>query len=239
MKAYRNIKEILYFRGDISPFLIHLTKPNKGRTAECNLEKIIRERKLIAGESSISDARLEIHNKDREKQYCRAISFTETPLNEIHCLLDIAGRSCDLEPYGLVFLKEKLRIKGVAPVFYLNNEGNNKLSVIKALCRLIEIEPESAKQILPLISSFGKKLLDPTKTINFLWEREWRYPSVEGDLQFNESDVFVGICPDGKINHFERLFSGVQFVDCQRNMKWYASKLVVARQQHDMKFSVI
>jgi len=238
MKAYRDIKEILYFREDISPFLIHLTKPNKGRTAECNLEKIIRGRKLIAGEDPISDAKFCIDDEETKKQYCRAISFTETPLNEIHCLLDIVGRSCDLEPYGLVFLKDELRRKGVAPVFYLNNERNNKLSVIRALCRLIEIEPESAKQILPLISSFGKKLRS-LGDIDFLWEREWRYPSKEGDLQFNESDVFVGICPHGEIDQFEKLFPSVQFVDCRRNMKWYASKLVVARQQHDIKFSVI
>lgn len=238
MKVYRDRNEILYFRKDISPFLIHLTRPNKGRTAECNLKKIIRERKLIAGDDPISDARFGIANEETRKQYCRAISFTETPLNEIHCLLKIAGRSCDLEPYGLVFLKDKLRIKGVAPVFYLNNEGDNKLSIIQALCRLIEIEPESAKQILPLISSFGKRLR-ALGDIDFLWEREWRYPSVEDDLQFNESDVFVGICPDDKIDQFEKLFTSFQFVDCQRNMKWYASKLVEARHRHDMKCSVI
>jgi hypothetical protein len=236
----RAIKNILYFRQDISPFLVHLTKTTEeGIGAKDALENIIRERKLVAGEVPMSDVRFGISNDDIKKQYCRAISFTETPLNEIHCLLEIAGRTCQLEAYGLVFMKDKLRKKGVSPVLYINNEEGDKMEVIRALCLLIKIEPESAKQILPLISSFGKRLVTEGN-IDFLWEREWRYPSVKGDLQFNKNDVFVGLCPDGETSYFERLFPDVQFVDCQRNMKWYAKKIVDAKDRFpDFKHSVV
>lgn len=234
----REIDDILIFREDISPFLVHLTKLKDGRTAKYILSRIIRERKLIAGDDPVSDARLCIQRTVKKKEFCRAISFTETPLNEIHCLLEIAWRSCDLQPYGLVFVKDKLRKKGVSPVFYINNEGDDKIEVVKALCKLREDDAEAAKQILPLISVFGKKLR-ADGDIDFLWEREWRYPSVYGDLQFDENDVFVGLCPDDEIRQFERLFPNVQFVDCRRNMKWYAKKLVDARQRLDIKFSVI
>lgn len=235
----RDIKKILYFREDISPFLVHLTKTTEeGIPAKNVFEKIIEQKKLIAGENPISDARFFL-NSVKNKQFCRAISFTETPLNEIHCLLEIWGRNVDLESYGLVFMKDKLRKKGVSPVLYLNNEEKDKIDVVVALCQLIVNAPESAEQILPLISTFGKKLFDSTKNIDFLWEREWRYPSVKGDLEFNDKDVFMGICPDDEIPHFEILFPKVKFVDCRRNMKWYAKKLIEARKRLKVKFSVI
>jgi hypothetical protein len=136
-------------------------------------------------------------------------------------------------------MKNRLRKKGVSPVLYLNNEEKDKKNVVEALCQLIVIAPESGEQILPLISTFGKKLLDPTKDIDFLWEREWRYPSAKGDLQFDENDVFVGICPDDEIRQFEILFPKVKFVDCKRNMKWYVKKLIEARKRLEVKSSVI
>lgn len=232
----RGIRNILYFREDISPFLIHLTKSAEvaGRElpADFVLKHIISRRRLAAGENPISDARFGIEGDNAEQvksEYCRAVSFTETPLSEIHCLLEILERKegYQLEPYGLVFLKYKLRKKGVSPVLYLNNENSDKMEVIKALCQLIgEESDDAARQILPLISSFGKRLREPEKNIDFLWEREWRYPNANGDFRFNRTDVFVGICPDDEIRDFEKIFPGVKFIDCQRNIKYYAKKLV-------------
>ncbi len=244
----RGIRNILYFRGDISPFLIHLTKSAEvaGRElpADFVLNHIISLRRLAAGENPISDARFGIEGENAEQlrsEYCRAVSFTETPLSEIHCLLEILERKkgYQLEPYGLVFLKDKLRKKGVSPVLYLNNENGDKVEVVKALCQLIGGESDdAAKQILPLVSSFGKRLIETEKTIDFLWEREWRYPSARGDFRFNITDVFVGICPDSEIKYFEKLFTGVKFIDCQRSMKYYAKKLVETKKDRYQWFKV-
>lgn len=246
----RGIKNILYFRSDISPFLVHLTKSAEVKQGtyppEFVLDNIIRNRKLVAGENPISDARFGIEGANAEQlksEYCRAVSFTETPLSEIHCLLDILERKKEyqLEPYGLVFLKYKLRKKGVSPVLYLNNENNDKFEVVKALCKLIGGETDAAaKQILPLISSFGKRLVEPEKTIDFYWEREWRYPSGVGDFGFTKKDVFVGICPDEEIKDFEKVFEGVKFIDCQKNIKHYAKKLVDSKDRFSgFKYSVV
>ena len=79
----------------------------------------------------------------------------------------------------------------------------------------------------------------PSGCIDFRWEREWRYSSIAGDLEFAEEDVFVGLCPDSEIDFFEGLFRNVGFVDPQRNMKWYAKKLIEARQRFDLKYSVV
>jgi hypothetical protein len=192
----------------------------------------------MAGPEPISDARFFISSAEKKNQFCRAVSFTETPLNEIHCLLEIEGRRVQLEPYGLVFLKEKLQKKGVAPVFYLNNELNDKGIVLQALCTWIENYPEHAKKIIPLISTFGAGLLSRGR-IDFSWEREWRYPSVMGNLGFEPTDVFVGICPNDEIEYFEGRFPDINFVDCQRNMKWYANKLIQMRRTRNLKCSVV
>jgi len=234
----RNIDDILCFRQDISPFLVHLTRAKDSNTAEQVLRKILRESKLIAGSDPISDARFFVRNAAEKSRFCRAISLTETPLNEIHCLIDIFGRSIELEPYGIVFLKDKLQKKGVSPVIYLNNEKDDKRPIIEALCKLVEINPEAAEQLLPLISSFGEMLLKEGK-FDFTWEREWRYPSIFGDLEFAIEDIFVGICPDALIDRLEADFPGIKFVDCYRNTKWYATKLVQARRDRELKCSVV
>jgi hypothetical protein len=96
-----------------------------------------------------------------------------------------------------------------------------------------------------LLSVFGKKICPPgagaapAGTIDFRWEREWRYPYSRGPLQFDESDVFVGLCPDDEIVRFKMLMPGVDFIDPRRNMKWYATQLIAARRRLDMKFSVV
>ncbi len=234
----RNIQHILYFREDLSSFLVHLTRRKGTLSASELLKKILRERCLVAGDEPISDARLFLDDERVKSRFCRAISFTETPLNEIHCLLEIWGRSVELEPFGLVFLKDSLRPKGVAPVFYINNESGDKRTVVEALCRLIDIDARAAEQILPLVSSFGKMLVRPGE-VDFTWEREWRYPSSQGNLVFNMDDVFIGICPHDVIDDFEAQFPELKFVDCRRNMKWYATKLVEARHERDLKCSVV
>ena len=103
----RDIKHVLYFREDLSEFLVHLTRTRNSVPAREVLKKILRERYLAAGELPVSDARFFL-DAENEKRFCRAVSLTETPLNETHCLLEIFGRSVNLEPYGLVFIKDNL-----------------------------------------------------------------------------------------------------------------------------------
>ncbi|OHB66644.1 MAG: hypothetical protein A2Y77_16005 [Planctomycetes bacterium RBG_13_62_9] len=248
----RDIQDILHFRSDISPFLVHLTRDGDGvdnSSAKAKLERIIRDRKLIPGEREISDVRFggttsNMSAPDRKK-YFGAVCFTETPLNEVHCLLEINGRGIDLSPYGLVFVKEALRKKGVCPVCYINNERKDMDGVFKALFSLTDSLPDDAAKLLPLFAVFGQKIqapgvpTRPEGTIDFVWEREWRYPSVCGDLAFSDADVFVGLCPHDEINDFEGRFPGIGFIDPQRNMKWYATKLIGARQRFGLKFSVV
>ena len=244
----RDIKHILRFRSDISPFLVHLTRRHNSDGLQERLELIVRDKSLVVGDTEVSDVRfggntIEMEAEDR-KRFFGAVCFTETPLNEIHCLLEIAYRQVNLEPYGLVFLKEQLQKRGVAPVLYLNNECGDQDPVVRALFGLIETDPEAAEKLLPLVSVFGKKLQPPGArpqegTLDFIWEREWRFPAASGTLDFSETDVFIGLCPEDNISYFERLLPGIGFVDPRMNMKWHATKLIEARQRLDLKHSVV
>lgn len=247
----REIQEILNFRTDISPFLVHLTREYNGNAAKENLENIIKEKTLKQSGNRISDARFGIDDltleEEERKQIFGAICFTETPLNEVHCLLEIQHRNFDLKPYGLVFMKERLSNRGVSPVFYLNNKNGDKDGVLRVLCSLCmkNTTKKEAKKILPLIACFGKHITAPNARTpqngdqDFLWEREWRYPYIDGDFTFTEEDVFVGLCPDEEIAYFERKLPNVKFVDPIRNMKWYAHELVQARKRLKLACSVV
>ncbi len=245
----RSIDDILLFRGDISPFLVHLTKGKESATAAQVLKQIILERKVKPGATLVSDVRYggftNGMNEDDQRDFFGATCFTETPLDEVHCLLEVQYRNINLEPYGLVFLKENLSKKWVSPVFYLNNEAGDKDSVAQDLFRLIETSERTAERLLPLFAVFGQKIKhpgaheEPVGRVDFRWEREWRQPYYKGGVEFTENDVFVGLCPDEEIAAFEQLFAGIPFVDPRRPMKWYATKLIRSRQRLDIKVSVV
>lgn len=245
----RSIKDILNFRGDLTPFLTHLTRAKGEQTSRQVLLRILREGQLKPGPDPVSDARFGINTLGltgrQISDYFGAICFTETPLNEIHCLLEINYRQVNLSPYGLVFLQAPLLAKGVSPVHYINNSNNGQNATVRAMVRaLIQKEPEAAKNILPLMAVFGRKLTPPgarqqTGKVDFTWEREWRYPAHRGPLDFTRDDIFIGLCPDSDIADFETRFPPLNFVDPQRNLKWYAKSLIDARQRHDIKVSVV
>lgn len=185
------------------------------------------------------------HITEQDKlRYFGAVCFTETPINEIHCLLEIAGRQVDLAPYGLVFLKEGLQRRGVSPVNYINNETGTGETIVRGLTTLITSEPAAAEQALPLVSVFGRQLTPPggapsNRRVDFRWEREWRFPNCNGPFHFGSPEVFIGICPDDEIDHFEALLPNVGFIDPRRNMKWYATKLIASRQRLNLRHSVV
>ena len=244
----RSIDDILLFREDISPFLVHLTRSFDGMSAPQRLRQILQDRRLNAGAATVSDARFGINtrhlSREEKLRYFGAVCFTETPINEIHCLLEISSRQVNLQPYGLVFLKSRLQRRGVSPVYYVNNETGHGDSIVRALATLIRTNAPIAAKILPMVSVFGRQLTAPgaaqrDRQVDFRWEREWRYPSGNDPLTFGAADVFIGICPHDEIAEFERLLPSVGFIDPIRNMKWYATKLIAARQRLDLANSVI
>lgn len=243
----RDVSKVLLFRNDLSPFLVHLTRDTDAQhTAKSNLHTILAQRTLRCGTNPISDAkyRYPVEKLEAVKSYFCAISFTDTPLGEVHNLLEIEGRSIDLSPYGLVFLKDKLKKKGVSPVIYINNIKGDKDSTVQALSEMIDSNRTAAAKVLPYVAIFGKKLSPMGGTprggsVDFIWEREWRYAPKRGSFRFRETDLFIGLCPHDEIDDFEKQFKWLGFIDPRRNMKWYSEKLVAARQRSNLKYSVV
>lgn len=247
----RLIDDILHFRQDISPFLVHLTKNSGDHDAKGNLKSILKDEQLRPGSQPFCDVKYAIDLKkqktlsERDKlHFFTAICFSETPLSEIHCLLEIDYRNVNLEPYGIVFLKEKLETKNVSPVCYINNIKGDKNSFFYKFGNLVDSDPDFAKEILPLLSVFGNKIMprgcsQKDGNIDFRWEREWRLPAYLGPLPFDNNDVFIGLCPHDEIDEFEAEHPEYTFIDPRRNLKWYSTKLINRRQELDMKHSVV
>lgn len=224
-------------------------RPNQ--SAADNLRSILAERALYPGRTRpwVSDARFGRRtaemSEEEQRRFFHAICFTETPLNEVHCLLEIDGRKVDLKPYGFAFLTERLEARGVAPVLYLNNVRGDLDQAFQDLCSLIDTHPETAEKILPLVAVFGQKIrpLGAAEQlegeVDFRWEREWRYPASQAPLHFDYDDVFIGLCPHEEIEAFEEEYPPLTFIDPRRNMRWYATKLIAARQRLNMRYSVV
>lgn len=248
----RSIEDILHFRSDISPFLAHLTRDREEITAKEALHSILEQQSLVVGSEAISAAQYVLSRSERSnvssdkiRELFGAVSFTETPISQIHCLLEIENRQVHLSPYGLVFLKSRLRNRGVSPVIYLNNVEGRANSQVRSLIKgLINESNSAAEEILPLISFFGELLTSPNRsssnrTMDFSWEREWRYPASKGPFEFEEEDIFIGICPHEEIDEFESECDEIGFIDPKRPMEWYAPKLIDARKRLDLKHSVV
>lgn len=265
----RTIDEILHFRRDVSPFLVHLTRDASEEepwlpigTARERLVNILQQRALMQSKKWVS--RVALVNKDPQvipqedtPRYFSAVSFTETPLEQVQCLLDIEGRGVDLQPYGLVFRRDRLSQRHVSPVAYLNNASGGIESILKAYLDMCETRPDAAERVVPLVDFFGRRIecgipqTNPASDYDFSWEREWRLPYCFGNMAFTASDVFIGLCPEADIDEFEELFArtlgdlpGVpvgrlRFIDPRRPLQWFASRLVNARQRMDLPYSVV
>jgi hypothetical protein len=261
----RDIDDVLDFRTDLPPFLVHLTRSGfrarspedfdetlGGQTAADNLREILESCKIRPGRippcDPVSPARYGCSTKDMEaddlRRFFHAVCFSETPLGQVHALLDIDGRWVDLQPYGLVFRKERLVAKGVSPVWYVNNVPGDKDPVFRMMAQLTKAKPEVAEQVLPLMSLFGQKIrpwgAGPQEgEVDFRWEREWRLPASQAPLRFDGDDVFVGLCPDDEIVDFESRFSPLKFIDPARDVQVYARKLVQRRKELGLTESVV
>ncbi|WP_156458404.1 hypothetical protein [Rhodanobacter sp. Root627] len=243
----RQIDDVLLFRTDISPFLAHLTKTAGNSSAESVLRVILDSGQLLAGSGEISDIKYGGNNlqmtDEQKKSFFGAVCLTETPLSEVYCLLDLASRRINLEPYGLLFVKDRIRDKGASPVYYLNNYPGDKYAIAQALFSLTTTHEAAAKDILPLFSVTGPFLAPPDQNRQgkqeFSWEREWRYPASKGPLAFGQDDVFIGLCPADRISAMEQSYPWLKFVDPRLNQKIYAKKLIQSRDRIGLKHSVV
>lgn len=199
-------EEFLNKKRDYSPFLVHLTKEaidtlgEPCASAKDVLDEILRVKTLKAFNHFFLYSRnLDSQDASLVEKF-KVVCFTETPLNQIDVLLHrVCGRNFKPDPYGLVFKKEYIREKGGNPVFYVTKKIARPL-----WDSLYEPHVEGKEQTSEKICKLLALVTVCDEGNDWHWEREWR---IVGNLVFNLSDIYCGLCPEGDIPYFENKYS--------------------------------
>jgi hypothetical protein len=209
------IDEVLQRRGDLSTFIVHLTRDSDAGSARENLASIIRERTLRAGSPKgwATWERFELADDALETQ--RVVCFSETPLEHVHGLFaEIEARSVRFQGYGLAFPKMVARWMGINPVWYIDlsrARGEWRDWPIKeALNALVReaadrFRDSPVSRLTPFIEGMGSwpDGNGGVRMREFAWEREWRHL---GDLELEPWWAkTLWLCPEDELEEFSAL----------------------------------
>lgn len=227
-----DIKEIIARRGDLSTFIVHLTRTFDEQDGKGNLKKIISDKVIVAKNSygcavkKIEERNLNVNQFPSQ----RVVSFTETPLEYINLLLsNIDGREINFESYGLALTKVSARKRGGNPVWYVDiTPGHTWLTepiniLIGQLLDKGEFEGSNFSKLTPFIEQMGshKEKNEIKYRKEFWWEREWRHV---GDFCLPPN--FIGLCPENEIGEFEALARDNAFKARFIDPKWGLEKII-------------
>ena len=197
---------------DYSPYLVHLTKyaintnGNLEADAKDALDSILEQKILYACNHFFPYSKNLNNQKPSVIDNFRVVCFTEKPINQIDVILDRSiKRQFNPEPYGLVFTKEYIReVKGGNPVFYVT------LKIARPLWKHLYQPYVEGKDNLPYdLCKLLALVTECQKGNDFHWEREWR---VVGNLEFQFSEVYCGLCPEDEISYFESKYPPIKFI---------------------------
>lgn len=112
----REIKEVRKSRGDLSNWLVHLTKDNVFKIGNENISKSSKEclenilnQNIIRSGSPIGHFSFPgWYGQKVQKSDLKAVCFTKTPIEEIFLFPNIKGKRLKFSSYGLVFSKDDL-----------------------------------------------------------------------------------------------------------------------------------
>ncbi|WP_211475081.1 hypothetical protein [Collimonas humicola] len=190
-----HVVNAIYGRDDLSPFVVHLTRDDSGdftngNAARENLHQMLIDRRILAVRPHCIYNK-EIEALDEEASLkCSVACFTEVPLSQIHRLTGvIPGRATKLEPYGIVFRKDRLINAGAQPAIYVNSYGkhNHLREAYRDMFNIAKIDLKSKFwRIVPLLNTMNEQH-------DFSWEREWRMCET---FNFTLADVVCVILPE-------------------------------------------
>jgi hypothetical protein len=212
-----SIYDILRQRGDLSTFIVHLTK-GKADEPFCNLVSILTGQRIDARSYfglPQSRALAEKFEGTSFAQSQKAVCFTETPLAHVHLMCgDIKHRAVGLREYGIAFTRTYARRKGANPIWYLDatraRHGEKRHEwlanpfrdlideAIHAATPMGENLPSPIRlgarpifRLTPFLEVMGQTMTGKRK--EFWWEREWRKV---GCLDFEAEAVISAIAPE-------------------------------------------
>jgi len=244
-------QELLERRGDLSPFLIHLTRTGDLKldkdifslpqdqvvqiTAKDSLTAILRSKHVQARSAfgyfnykvplKRATGKILNQNSNVRRDWLRSVCFTETPLEHVNLQMQtVYGRQLHFEPFGLAFTEAVIRGANGNPVLYVQTTNQNIRNGFDRLAT--DPLAYTFKSMMPLVEGFGPPWFPryggPSE-IDFRWEREWR---VVGDFSFVLADVAFGLCPDSEILNYEALVGNAfPFINPLGDLKTNKAKL--------------
>lgn len=210
-------------RSDLSQFLIHLTKngnfqaffpsPTGGYlyrqtmvNAKSSLDQMLLNQKIEA-RSPFGYFKLKISFPRQNRgpvnpDWIKSVCFSEAPLQELkNFYAAVTSKRNAYQKYGIAFWADNLIGKGANPIFYVDSR---KSSFLNALDQMLGPQIQHFIPVFHLYETFGPLVLGGRGYSDFRWEREWRK---RGDLNFQNSDVAFGLCPENEIPYYENLVS--------------------------------
>ena len=223
-------QQLLERRGDLSQFLIHLTRTGDLKrhkdlyslerddqvylTAGESLRGILQDRRIEARSPfgyfkykvrfARRDGRVVNSDSPIQHDWLRAVCFTETPIDHVYLQTqDIQGRQLRFQPYGIGFREDVVKRAGGNPIFYFQTMNHG----FKYALDQMALHPRSLtfKSVMPFYEAFGPSLFSKPygpSEVDFRWEREWR---IAGDFTFSLSEIAFGLCPAAEKREFEKL----------------------------------
>lgn len=186
-------RRINLVRRDIGNLLFHFTRtPDEGISDNFDTAKrIVTKSAYSVLNNIISEGKLRGSSKNIRGGY-NCVCFSEAPITELaalFALVEIANYKNDMtryEPYGVAVRKEWLFSKGG---------------------RLVIYQPESEFELLPEELRNRHVRYEPTREIDYTWEREWRIQIDELELDPKETLLIV---PDVN-TAFELTYTHVEY----------------------------
>jgi hypothetical protein len=233
-----DVRQVVARRGDLSTFVVHLTRDVKGRSATEALRSILGSRVIRAGQPmghAISCLNKGGHATESQKVVC----FTETPLEYVYLMLEeIDGREVRLKPYGVALTKRVARQKGVNPVWYVDiTPGHDWIS--KSINQIVEEAIQSGRfgkkpiaKIAPFIEQMGSKADEQGRyeyRKEFGWAREWRYL---GDFKLPER--LIVLCPANEFGDMAKTCNQANLMASFIDPAWGLERIIASLAGFDL-----
>lgn len=221
-----DLKDILNRRGDLSTFLVHLTREYNGHTPRENLERIIELGELRARNvfGMCAERQQELTDDARATQ--KVVCFSETPLEYTYMMVqEIQHRQFHFGPYGIAITKFMGRSNRINPVWYLDmTPGYEWLThnLNRLVDRYIEddCEDQDLAAIFPFMEQMGTWPANNSQK-EFWWEREWRHVS-----NFELGSRFICLCPEDEIEDFQELLEEHDLHASCIDPRWSLEKII-------------
>jgi hypothetical protein len=183
------VEKAIRYRKDISPYLVHLTRDDNNQSAEDKLISILNDGEVRAfNYECLFRHQIDEIADDKIRDFFRVASFTETPLHELHRMVNEElneYRQKKFRPYGVAFRKELVALNGGEPVIYVYNK-NHESWWKEQFNRCIESGSIDKNSVFHLVNKVDKKN-------DWHWEREWK---IRGGFKFNHDQISYIILPD-------------------------------------------